>query len=60
MSIDERVLELAHTAFEISRKITEPVDFHKRYNADDLEDPHVALIDWVYQTGSVLFRGGKL
>jgi hypothetical protein len=55
MNIDERVLELAHDAFHMSRKITQPVDPHKRYQANDEGDPHARLIEFVYETGSPLF-----
>lgn len=53
---DEQVLEMAHDAFAMSRKITGPVDFHKRYQVNDQEDPHARLIEFVYQTGSTLFK----
>jgi hypothetical protein len=58
-SRDEQVLEMAHDAFTMSRKITEPVDFHKRYRVDDSEDPHARLIEFVHQTGSALFGPGR-
>jgi hypothetical protein len=54
-SRDEQVLEMAFNAFTMSRKITDPVDFHKRYQVDDQDDPHGRLIEFVHQTGSVLF-----
>ncbi len=55
-SRDEQVLEMAHDAFLMSRKITASVDFHKRYKVDDEEDPHARLIEFVHQTGSTLFK----
>jgi hypothetical protein len=55
MNINEQVLEMAHEAFHMSRKITQPVDLHKRYQANDEADPHARLIEFVYETGSTLF-----
>jgi hypothetical protein len=59
MTTNEKVLELVHDAFQLSRKITQPVDPHKRYHAGDKDDPHTQLIDFVYETGAALFRGGE-
>jgi hypothetical protein len=59
MSIDEKVLEMAHDAFHMSRKITQPVDPHKRYQANDKDDPHAELIEFVYRTGKTLFGAAR-
>lgn len=59
MTTNEQVLELAHEAFQLSRKITQSVDPHKRYHAEDKDDPHTQLIDFVYQRGTALFRGNQ-
>ena len=56
-ALDEQVLALAHDTFHMSRRITQPVDLHKRYRANDTDDPHARLIEFVYETGSELFRG---
>lgn len=53
---DEQVLELAHEVFQMSRKTTGPVDFHKRYQVNDQDDPYARLIEYVYETGSSLFK----
>ena len=55
-ALDEKVLAMAHDTFHMSRKITQPVDLHKRYHAEDKDDPHTQLIDFVYETGSELFK----
>ncbi len=55
-ALDEKVLEMAHDAFHMSRKITQPVDPHKRYQANDEDDPHARLIEFVHSTGTALFR----
>ena len=52
---DEQVLELAHDAFQMSRKITTPVDIHKRFQLNDKDDPHARLIEFVHRTGTSLF-----
>jgi len=52
---DEQVLQMAYEAFAMSRGITEPVDLHKRYQANDPEDQHGRLIEFVHRTGSALF-----
>ncbi len=52
---DEQVLELAHDAFQMSRKIITPVDIHKRYQRNDHDDPHARLIEFVHMTGKTLF-----
>jgi hypothetical protein len=59
MSIDEKVLEMAHDAFHMSRKITQPVDPHKRYQSNDKDDPHAELIEFVYRTGKTLFGAAR-
>lgn len=52
---DEQVLQMAYEAFAMSRKITQPVEPHKRYRWGDTEDEHGRLIEFVHRTGLVLF-----
>lgn len=52
---DEQVLQMAYEAFAMSRNITEPVDYHKRYQSEDSDDPHGRLIEFVHRTGLALF-----
>jgi hypothetical protein len=52
---DEQVLELAHETFQMSRKITTPVDIHKRYQTNDNDDPYARLIEFVHEAGTTLF-----
>ena len=58
-AVDEKVLEMMQETLHLSRKITQPVDPHKRYHAGDKDDPHTQLINFVYETGAALFRDRK-
>ena len=53
---DERVLKMLRLAADKVEKITEPVDPHKRFNREDLKDPYGRIIEWVYFSGTGLFR----
>lgn len=49
---DERALELAQHAFQLSRKIITPVGIHKRYQFNDTLDPYARLIEFVHREGT--------
>lgn len=54
-SRDERVLELAQYAFQMSRNLPTLVDVQKRYQFNDSDDPHARLIEFVHREGSLIW-----
>jgi len=52
---DLRVLAMMHNTHEKVARIATPVDYHKRYDRNDLRDPYGSVIEWVHETGAWLF-----
>lgn len=53
---DEKVLKLLENLREKVSAIGEPVDPHKRFNRDDIEDRYGLVISWFHLSGWLLFR----
>jgi hypothetical protein len=53
---DEKVLKLLENVREKVSAIAEPVDPHKRFNRDDIEDRYGLVISWFHLSGWLLFR----
>lgn len=52
---DRAVLEMLRMAHHRVEVLHQPVDFHKRYDRNDVSDPYGSVIEWVHETGAWLF-----
>lgn len=53
---DVKVISFIELTSEKVAKIHEPVDPHKRFDAEDYRDPYGRVIEWVHFVGTGLFR----
>jgi hypothetical protein len=52
---DRKVLAMMQVTADKVSKISEPVDPHKRFQANDYKDPYGRVIEWVHFTGTGIF-----
>ena len=52
---DLKVLDMLEKTYEKVAVVATPIDFHKRYARNDVEDPYASVIEWFYMMGAPLF-----